>query len=307
MINTNEIKINDKKRKSHINKKYIPLILLAPAVLFYLLFWLLPVLMGIYESFTTSSGQLTLNNYKMIFIDGDFGVAIFNTGLFVVISIIIQYVIALVLALILNMKFRFRKALLFIVMIPMAITPTAVAIIWKTGLRETGWINSILMQLNVTQNTIAWLETEGFYAILMLVTIDTWTVLPSIVIILLAGLQNLNKEVKEAGAVFGASRWQILKDIVIPILKPSIITSLLLRMIAATQLWVLVVMVMGYNSLPFMVERIAYYVEFVPNAPNAEKMAYAMSIIVSVIIFITSVIYYKVAKKNSVMEVDKNE
>lgn len=283
------------------------MILLAPAFLFYILFWLLPVLMGFYESFTTDAGKLTLNNFRMIFIDGDFGIAILNTGIFVVISILIQYVLALILALILNMNFRFRKALTFLVMIPMAITPTAVAIIWKTGLRETGWINSILMQMSITKEMIPWLETEGFNAILMLVTIDTWTVLPSIVIILLAGLQNLNKEVKEAGAIFGASRWQILKDIVIPILKPSIITSLLLRIIAATQIWVLVVMVMGFNSLPFMVERIAYYVDFVPNAPNAEKMAYAMSIIVSIIIFITSVLYYKVAKKNSVMEVDKNE
>jgi multiple sugar transport system permease protein len=302
-IKTNELKKTPRK----LNKKYLPVILLAPAFLFYILFWLLPVLMGFYESLTTDAGQFTFNNFRLIFMDGDFGIAILNTGIFVVISILIQYVLALIMALILNMNFRFRKVLTFLVMIPMAITPTAVAIIWKTGLRETGWINSILMQMHLTKEMIPWLESEGFNAILMLVTIDTWTVLPSIVIILLAGLQNLNKEVKEAGAVFGASRWQVLKDIVIPILKPSIITSLLLRIIAATQIWVLVVMVMGFNSLPFMVERIAYYVDFVPNAPNAEKMAYAMSIIVSVIIFITSVLYYKVAKKNSVMEVDQNE
>jgi multiple sugar transport system permease protein len=154
---------------------------------------------------------------------------------------------------------------------------------------------------------IAFLEAEGMNAVLLIVTIDTWTVLPSIVIILLAGLQNLNNEFKEAGAVFGASKWQITKDIVIPILKPSIITSLLLRIIAATQIWVLVVMVLGYNSKPFMVERIAYYIEFIPNAPHAEKMAYAMSMIVSAIVFITSVVYYKVAQRNSIMEVNKND
>lgn len=295
-----------KKRKG-MSKKVIPWLLLAPTIVFYLLFWLFPVLAGTYESLTDAEGHFTFMNYVYIFTDGQFGVAILNTALFVVISILVQYVLAMILALILNMKFRFNKLLLFLVMIPMAITPTAVAIIWKTGLRETGWINSILMGLNLTQETISWLETDGFNAILMLVSIDTWTVLPSTVIIILAGLQNLNNEYKEAGAIFGASKWQITKDIVIPILKPSIITSLLLRMIAAAQMWVLVVMVLGYNALPFMVERIAYYVEFVPNAPNAEKMAYAMSIIVAIMVFVTSVIYYKVAKRNSVMEANDAE
>ncbi len=295
-----------KKRKG-VSKKVMPWLLLAPSIVFYLLFWLFPVIAGTYESFTDAEGHFTFMNYVYIFRDAEFGTAILNTALFVVISVLVQYVLAMILALILNMKFKFNKLLLFIVMIPMAITPTAVAIIWKTGLRETGWINSILTAMSISQDTIAWLEADGLSAILMLVSIDTWTVLPSTVIIILAGLQNLNNEFKEAGAIFGASKWQITKDIVIPILKPSIITSLLLRMIAAAQMWVLVVMVLGYNALPFMVERIAYYVEFVPNAPNAEKMAYAMSIIVAIIVFITSVIYYKVAKRNSVMEANDAE
>lgn len=295
------------KRKFRLKEKYIPLILILPTIIFYILFWLTPVLLGVYESFTTEAGKFTLSNYIYIFRDGGFGKAILCTGLFVMISIFIQYILAMVLALILNMKFRFNKLLLFIVMIPMAITPTAIAIIWKTGLRETGWINSILINLHLSKEMITFLEAKGFNAILMLVSIDTWTVLPSIIIILLAGLQNLNVEMKEVGAVFGASKWQITKDIVIPILKPSIITSMLLRIIAATQIWVLVVMVLGYNAIPFMVERIAYYVEFVPNAPNAEKMAYAMSIIVAAIVFITTIIYYRAAKKNSILEIDKNE
>lgn len=298
---------DNNKRKFRIDKKYMPFVLLLPAAIFYLLFWLVPVVMGVFESFTTVDGNFTLMNYVYIFTQGDFGKAILYTGIFVIISILVQYVLALMIALILNMKFKYNKVLLFIIMIPMAITPTAVAIIWKTGLREMGWINSILTNLNVTKDMISWLEADGFSAILMLVTIDTWTVLPSIIIILLAGLQNLNPEMKEVGSVFGASRWQITKDIVMPILKPSIITSLLLRIIAATQIWVLVVMVMGYNALPFMVERIAYFIEFVPNVANAEKMAYAMSIVVALLIFLTSIIYYKVAKKNSILEANNNE
>lgn len=289
-----------------MSKKAIPWLLLSPALIFYLMFWIVPVITGVVESFTDAQGKFTFANFVMIFqsdsISGNFGVAILNTLIFVLISIVLQYVLALILALILNMKSKFSKALLFIVMIPMAITPTAVAIIWKTGLETNGWINTMLVSMGLIKEGVNWLNAEGFNAILLIVTIDTWTVLPSVVIIIYAGLQNLNAEFKEAGEVFGASKWQIVKDIVIPILKPSIITSLLLRMIAAAQMFVLVAMVFGYGTLPFMVERIAWLIEKGVGLENAEKMAYAMCVIVTVIVFGTSMIYYKLSKKNSVLE-----
>lgn len=288
-------------KKIKYNKKLTPYLLLLPAFIYYVIFWIYPVLNGIFESFTDEFHRFTFSNYVHLFKDLKFEVAILNTSLFVLFSIIIQYILALGIALLLNRKFKGSKIILFLIMIPMAITPTAVAILWKTGLSTTGWVNTVLMSLNLIKNPIAFLDTEGINLIILLVTIDTWTVLPSVMVIILAGLQNLNKEYKEAGYVFGATKFQVTKDIVIPILKPSIITSIILRMIAAIQVWALSVMLLGFNREPFMVERIAYYVERMTGIEGSTKVAYAMSMVVALIIFITTMVYYKVSKKSSIL------
>lgn len=282
-------------------KQLVPYFLLLPAFIYYALFWAYPVINGIFQSFTNQENRFTFNNYIYLFKEIDFSTAMLNTALFVFSSVLLQYVLALVMALILNRKFKGSKWVLFIMLIPMAITPTAVAILWKTALSTTGWVNTWLLQLHLINQPIVFLDSSGIQLILLLVMIDSWTVLPSVMIIILAGLQNLNKELKEAGLVFGANRFQVIKDIVIPILKPSIVTSIILRMIAATQIWALSVMLLGFNRMPFMVERIAYYVERMTGIEGAVKISYAMSMIVAVIIFITTIIYYKVSKRTSLM------
>ena len=282
-------------------KQLMPYFLLLPAFIYYALFWAYPVINGIFQSFTDQQNRLTLNNYIYLFKEIDFSTAMLNTAIFVISSVLLQYVLALAMALLLNRKFKGSKWVLFLMLIPMAITPTAVAILWKTALSTTGWVNTWLLQLNVINQPIVFLDSNGIQLILLLVMIDSWTVLPSVMIIILAGLQNLNKELKEAGLVFGATRLQVIKDIVIPILKPSIVTSIILRMIAATQIWALSVMLLGFNRMPFMVERIAYYVERMTGIEGSIKISYAMSMIVALIIFITTIIYYKVSKRSSLM------
>jgi multiple sugar transport system permease protein len=144
-------------------------------------------------------------------------------------------------------------------------------------------------------NPVDWMSFRNLYAVILLIIIDTWTVLPSVMIILLAGLQNFNKEFEEAGWVFGANKFQTLKDIVFPIMKPTIITAMILRMIAAVQVWLIAVMIFGYNVVPFLVERIAYNVDVITFAKYARKDAYTISVIVAAIVLISVSIYLRVS------------
>jgi multiple sugar transport system permease protein len=180
----------------------------------------------------------------------------------------------------------------------MAVPPAAVAILWKTGFSTFGWINNILITFNLIEAPILWMTAKGFNALLFLILIDTWTVLPSVMIILLAGLQNLNKEYEEAGLIFGANKFQVTKDIVMPILKPTIVTAIILRMIAAIQIWMISVMMFGYGRVPFLVERIAYYTDVVPMLDESYKMSLTYSVIVTIIVMLSVVLYLKVSKKN---------
>ena len=143
---------NDSKqttKKAIFSKKSIPYLLLLPAFLFYAVFWLLPVLSGVKEVFTDFDGNFTLlGNFKLMAQSDLIGPAIFNTATFAAVSVVLQYFLALLLAVLLSRKFKSSKLLMFISMIPMAITPTAVAILWKTGLVRDGWINTVLIGLH---------------------------------------------------------------------------------------------------------------------------------------------------------------
>lgn len=297
---SDDLKRNKRRRNNILNKKSIPYVLLLPAFIYYAVFWLTPVISGMVQVFTDMNGKFTLTeNFKLMLQSDLFGKSVMNTALFASVSVIIQYFIALLLAVLLSRKFMGSKLLMFAAMIPMAITPTAVAILWKTGLVKDGWINSILMALHLIKTPVVFLNTEGLAAVFMIILIDTWTVTPSVMIILSAGLQGIQKELKEAAYTFGANKWRIFKDITLPILKPSIITSIILRLIAAVQVWAIVVMVLGFGKVPFLVERIAFYVDVVPGVPTSEKLAFTLSFTTTVIVFIATVIYLRFTRKKT--------
>lgn len=280
-----------------MKRKYIPYLLLTPAFLFYIVFWLFPVLSGMKEVFTDLNGDFTLfGNFKLMIESDLFGESVMNTAVFAAVSVILQYLLALLMAVLLSRKFKSAKLLMFVSMIPMAITPTAVAILWKTGLVRDGWINTLLMNLNLIEAPLQFMNVEGLSAVFLIILIDTWTVTPSVMIILIAGLQGMQRELKEAAFLFGANKWQIFKDIVLPILKPSITTSVIMRLIAAVQVWAIAVMVLGFGKVPFLVERVAFYVDVVPGVDTSRKLAFTFSFLTTLVVLAATVIYLKVSK-----------
>lgn len=287
-----------KKNKIRIPKKAIPYLLLAPIFIYYTIFWLLPVLTSIKEVFTDSNGDFTLfGNFKLMAESDLFKESVRNTALFAFVSVLFEYLIALLLAVVLNIKFPGNKLVMFISMIPMAITPTATAILWKTGLVSDGWINTILIKLHIVDTGFVYMNLEGIKAVFMLILIDAWTVTPSVMIILIAGLQSLEKDQKEAAYLFGATKWQIFRDVTLPSLKPSITTSIITRMIAALQVWSISVMVLGYGKAPFLVERVAFYIEEIPGVSTSSKLAYTYSFFTTVVVLIATVLYLRLAAK----------
>ena len=129
----------------------------------------------------------------------------------------------------------------------------------------------------------------------MVVLIDAWTVTPSVMIILLAGLQQIQRDQKEAAYLFAANKWQTFKDITLPALKPSITTSIITRMIAAIQVWSISVMVLGYSKVPFLVERVAFYTEVIPGVDTSTKLAYTYSFTTTIIVLAATIFYLKVS------------
>ncbi len=276
-------------------KKTIPYVLIAPTVIYYIIFWIRPVLTSIFQSFTPEIGTgFTIDHYARIFNDPVFWKAVVNTGIFVIISVTLEFVVSLGLALTINKKFKGSSLLLAIALIPMALPPVAVGAMWSSGFATYGWFNSLLMSMGlITEGEkILFLAGNDFQSLMLIILIDAWQVIPFMMTILLAGLQGIPNESIEAGYVFGGTRLKVLRKITMPMLKPSIQTALILRIISAIQVWLIIVLIFGFRRIPVLLEEVVFFKE---QVQNEYKLAVAYSVIVALVVSVVAVIYLKVS------------
>jgi multiple sugar transport system permease protein len=295
-----------REQRRIISRQLLPYFLVIPAFIFYVLFWIRPVLQLFIDSFIDTEGRLSLDNYRLVFSDPDFGIAFANTAIIVFISVALEFFLALFLALLINRKFRGSSIFLFLVLIPMALPVVAVAAMWKTGLTTNGWINSLLMYIGFLEagEKIYWLAGSRWKMLALIIVVDAWQVIPSVMIILLAGLQNIPRETEEAGYVFGGNYITVLRKITIPILGPAIQTAVILRLIAAIQIWAIITVLIGHSRVPVLVERIVYYQKEVPRLEISPLLVAGYTIIVTVIVSIAAVSYLRVSGAFSRSEVE---
>jgi multiple sugar transport system permease protein len=113
-------------------------------------------------------------------------------------------------------------------------------------------------------------------------------------IILLAGMQNMDQTMEEAASVFGGSRITVLRKITVPLLKPTIQTALILRIISAIQIWLIIVMLFGFRRVPVLLEELVFYKE-VLRGPENFKIALAYSVLIALTVSAAALVYLKVS------------
>src|SRR4029079_5301133 len=169
---------------------------------------------------------------------GDFIVVVMRTLLFVLIRVPLSFVLGLPLALILNSNClpgrTFFRVLLFI---PWAASSLAIlmALVWQFFFREQGTINQVLNALFNIKG-LSWLTnpTTAFTAI---VAADTWFSYPFFMIVILGALQSVPADTYEAASIDGATWWQQLTGITLPLIRPAILPAVVLTSITAFQMF----------------------------------------------------------------------
>ena len=289
-------------------KKMVPYLLIAPVIIYYIIFWLFPVISSIIESFRNVDGIWTLSNYIYIFKDSVFYEALFNTAFLVIFSVTIEFLLAFGLALLIDKKFKGSSVFLYLAMIPMALPAVAVGAMWSSGLATRGWLNSFLMATGFIDDAskILFLAGGKMSTLWLIIIIDAWTVIPFVMIILLAGLQGVGADVREAGAIFGGTKFQILRKITIPMLKPTITTAMILRIISAIQIWLIIVMLYGFNRLPVLLEQVVLNFDQL-GAEYFERIGLAYSVLVAIIVSSVAVLYLKVSGSFEKKKDEENE
>jgi len=217
-------------------------LLLAPALILYGVFVLLPIVQGAWYSLFKWNGLqpltnfIGLNNYATAFHNANFIRALGNNVLVVVLSLFVQIPFALALAIYLNRKFPGRTIFRLIFFLPYVISEVITAILFYLMLQPNGLVNSALRGVGLGVLANDWFGSLSLVMITLFVVIS-WKYFGFHMILLLAGLQGIPHEVSEAALIDGASRWQAFRHVTLPLLGPTIRVSIFLSIIGAFQLF----------------------------------------------------------------------
>lgn len=206
-----------------------------PGLLYLLVVLIVPLFFSIVVSFfkwdligDTTKRFIGLKNYVDIFEDEEVVKSIYLTGKFLFWSVGFELILGFLIALFLNRDFKGNKIVRVVVLLPMMMSPTIIALSWKLILNyDRGILNYILDTLFGSGTGQVWLGPQ--FAMTTLIAIEIWLNTPFVVLMLLAGLQSIPTDVIEASLVDGASLLQRTFRITIPLLKPVFLVAIIFR------------------------------------------------------------------------------
>jgi multiple sugar transport system permease protein len=170
-------------------------------------------------------------NLDLLLSDGVLRQALLNTLIFVVASVIAETVIGLALALLVGHLNRGKGLIRTVVILPILVPPVAIGSMWKLMYNyDFGVINEIVMALGL--EPLNWLGSTRL-ALLSVIIVDIWHWVPFVFLILFAAVEALPVDVLEAARVDGASPWQALRHVILPLLRPALMVAITFRSILA--------------------------------------------------------------------------
>ena len=179
----------------------------------------------------TNVGFIGFENFKAVIFDTNisFFVILKNTLVWVIVSLFFQFVLGFILALLLQKPFFGRGLYSSLVFYTWALSGFAIGLTWAWLFNgQAGLINDILIRVGLINNPIGFLS-DPKYAMMSVVAANVWYGVPFFGIMLLAALQSVPKELHEAAVIDGASSIGRLFKVTIPYIKPTIVSTLLLR------------------------------------------------------------------------------
>mgnify|MGYP002791412110 CR=1 FL=1 len=227
---------------------------ILPAVIYMMIFIGYPIIYNWVISFQDVTAQtlasqessfIGIANYKAIFADPTFRKSLLHTFIYTVGCLGIQFSLGFLFAIFFSKKFTFSKSIRGFIVISWMLPVTVTALVFKFMFAEgNGIINYILMGLNIIDQPIGWL-LHGNTAMLGLIIANSWVGVPFNMLLLTTGLNNIPADVYEAGSIDGATGIQKFFKITIPLLKPTIMSVLVLGFVLTFKVFDLVYVMTG--------------------------------------------------------------
>ncbi len=271
---------------------------LIPPILILFIINAVPLMYTLYLSFQKwvlyrqQSPEFTgLSNWIEMVQSGRFWHSLKIELLFVVGAVALEFVLGFAIALFLNREMRARDLVRSLFLFPMVLPPIVAAFLWRFMLQaDIGVINYFLSFVNLDR---AWLASSAT-ALPTLIVVDVWQFTPFVILLLLAGLQQLPQEIYEAAEVDGAGIVQRFRFITIPLLMPTILVVLLLRIVEALKVFPTIYVLTGggpgqaTEALNFLAFHLAFTQSRMGYGATLSTVILLLSIIIALIFIFLS-------------------
>lgn len=267
-------------------------LMLAPFMLIFLVFVVIPVISSVFLSFT-SFDMLSLpkfawlDNYKRMILDDEiFGIVVKNTLVFSCIAGPITFLLSFVLAWFINeLGPKSRTVLSFLFYAPALVGNGY--FIWQTAFSgdSYGYINSLLLSMNVITEPIVWLS-DANYIMPIIIMVQLWQGMGVSFLSAISGLQNVNTELFEAGAIDGIhNRWQELWYITLPSMSHMLLFGAVMQIQGSFSVSAVAIAMAGYPSVEHSVDTIVSYMADVGSTRFEMGYASAITVVLFLMMF----------------------
>jgi len=293
-------------RRDSGRKRLEILLFVSPALILFVGFVILPVVLAAVYSFfnlppafqwsnLADDGRfIGFDNYVRALTSPEFQKAIGNTFFILVMSLIVQGPIAIAVALMLNRPLRGRSVFRLLIFVPYVLAEVIAGLSFKLILQPNGAVNATLEAIGLGSLAKNWLADPAV-ALWTIFFVLTWKYIGFAILLFLAGLQGIPDELAEAAQIDGASWWQIQRHITIPLLGPTIRIWAFLSIIGSLQVFDMVWVTVAPAVRRIATETMATYM--VQQGQFAGQPGYgsAIAVILFVISLVIALIYQRFA------------
>ena len=251
-----------------MKRNKVAYLMVAPYMIIFSLFTLIPVLLSMVLSFTDFNmlempTRFNLDNYIRLFLDDDiFITALKNTFIFAVIVGPASYIMSFMVAWFINELSPRIRAIVTLIFYAPSISGQ-VYLVWGTlfSADAYGWANAVLLELGIISEEIAWFQ-DADWVMPLCIVVAIWTSLGTSFLSFIAGLQGIDRSLFEAGAVDGVrNRWQELWYITLPSMKPQLMFGAVMSITSAFGFGGIVTALCGFPSVDYAAHTIVHHLE----------------------------------------------
>jgi multiple sugar transport system permease protein len=267
----------------------LPFTLLLPSIAFLVVLIVVPMAEALFLSVGTESDGFSLETFRRMLADVNFSDAWRNTFLLLLLIVPLQVALALAMALLVNSRFRGHRWFFLIYTVPLAVSDLAAGLLWLAAFTERGYLNSVLQSAGVIAQPVLWLSFDNFAGLVTAIVIaESWRTTAMVLLVLIAGLELIPRDFLETAELFGASRLRRTMHVVLPLLRPSLQSALIIRTIFAFQTFAVVFALAGRN-LPVLAGEA--YTSYATS--QDEHLAAAYGVVILALSIVAIVVYLR--------------